>query len=130
MLKILNFSTGVFPYIFILSLLALFLVMQTNWVQNILHKYTVCSRRQEKLITPQHLLCLWSKIIRRALLPNGFSMILSSQTKLINFAQNALGLRNFGQKKRTSICQKISGPVKSGIQYLYKVEQFSSLFLG
>ena len=125
-----NCSTGIFPYIFILSLLALFLVMQTNWVQNILHKYTLCSRRQEKLITPQHLLCLSSKIIRRALLPNGFSIIPSSHTRLINFAQNALGLHNFGQKNELQYLKKISGFVKSGIQIFYEVKQFSSLFWG
>ena len=127
-LKILNLATGIFPYIFILSVLALFLVMQTNWVQNILHKYTVCSRRQEKLITPQHLLCLWSKIIRRALLPNGFSMILSSQTRLINFAQNALGLRNFGQKNELQYLKKIPGFVKSGIQIFYEVNSLVHCF--
>ena len=125
-----NFSTGIFPYIFILSLLTVFLVMQTNWLQNILHKCTVCSCRQEKLITSQHLLCLWSKIIRRALLPNGFSMILSSHTRLINFAQNALGLHNFGEKNELQYLKKISGFVMSGIQIFYEVKQFSSLFWG
>ena len=47
---------------------------------------------------------------------NGFSMILSSQTRPINFAQNALGLRNFGHKNQLQYLKKISGYVKSGIQ--------------
>jgi len=62
---------------------------------------------------------------------NGFSMILSLHTRLINFAQNALGVRNFGQKKnKLQYLKKISGYLKSGIQILYEVEQFSSLFWG
>ena len=62
---------------------------------------------------------------------NGFSMILSSHTRLINFAQNALGLHNFGQKNELQyLKKKISGFVKTGIQIFYEVKQFSSLFWG
>ena len=57
-------------------------------------------------------------------------MILSSHARLINFAQNALGVRNFGQQNELQNLQKILGYLKSGIQILYKVEQFSSLFWG
>ena len=67
-----EFMYWYFPYIFIQSLLALFLVMQTNWVQYILHRCTVCLCCQERLITPQNLLCLWSKITRKASLSLAF----------------------------------------------------------
>ena len=38
------------------------------------------------------------------------------EAPLINFAQNALGLRNLGQKNEFQYFKKISGFVKSGIQ--------------
>ena len=57
-------------------------------------------------------------------------MILSWHTRLINFVQNALGVRNFGQNNKLQYLKKISGYLKSGIQILYEVEQFSSLFWG
>ena len=38
--------------------------MQSNWVRNILPKYTVCLCCW--MITPQNLLCLWSKMIWKA----------------------------------------------------------------
>ena len=89
---LIEFPCWYFPYIFIQSLLALFLVTQTNWVQNSLPKYTVCLCRQERLITPQNLLCLWSKITRNASL----SMV-CSHVRPLNLCQ--MPLRNFGQKR-------------------------------
>ena len=96
---LIEFLCWYFPYIFIQSLLALFLVTQTNWVQNSLPKYTVCLCRQERLITPQNLLCLWSKITRNASL----SMV-CSHIRPLNLCQ--MPLRNFGQKRELQYLEK------------------------
>ena len=56
---------------------------------------------------------------------NGFSRILSSHIRPLNFGQNALA--QLWTKKPTSISRKICY-VKSVFQIRYEVEQFSSLF--
>ena len=55
-------------------------------------------------------------------------MILSSNTRPLNFVQNALA--KLWGKNELHYLKKISGYVKSGIQILYEEEQFSSLFWG
>ena len=58
---------------------------------------------------------------------NGFSRILSSHIRPLNFGQNALA--QLWTKTPTSISRKICY-FKSVFQIRYEVEQFSSLFLG
>ena len=102
-----------------------------------------------KIITQRNFVCLWSKIMRKAILahykvfsfkkrPNislyveysrtliDFSRILSLLIRPLNFYAKWL-VRNFGQKHELQYLYKICC-VKSGFQILYAVEQFSSLF--
>ena len=58
---------------------------------------------------------------------NGFSRILSSHIRPLNFGQNALA--QLWTKTPTSISRKICY-VKSGFQICYEVYEFSSLFWG
>ena len=70
--------------------------MQSNWVQNILPKFTVCLYRSEKVITKYNLLPL-KQNSSEGFTTNGFSKILILRK---------MPLRNFGHKHELQYLEK------------------------